>query len=119
ALVADAVRRAGSSFAAGMRILPSEPRRAMYALYGFCRVVDDIADAPASIEEKRVALDAWRGELDRIYGGGADHALAREMAWTIARYGLPREEFDLILEGMLIDAAPTVRIADRTALAAY
>ena len=118
-LVADAVLRARSSFAAGMRMLPPDRRRAMYALYGFCRVVDDIADAPASIDEKRAALADWAGELDRIYQGRADHALAREMAWAIGRYELPREEFDLILEGMLIDAAPSVRIADRAALAAY
>jgi phytoene synthase len=118
-LVAGAVRRARSSFAAGMRILPPERRRAMYALYGFCRVVDDIADAPASIEEKRAELGDWRGELDRIYAGHADHALAREMAWAAGRFALPREEFDLVLEGMLIDAAPSVRIADRAGLAAY
>jgi phytoene synthase len=118
-LVADAVLRARSSFAAGMRILPPDRRRAMYALYDFCRIVDDIADAPASIDEKRAALADWAVELDRIYQGGADHALAREMAWAIRQYDLPRVEFDLILDGMRIDAAPSVRIADRTALAAY
>lgn len=118
-LVTAAVQRAGSSFAAGMRILRTDRRRAMYALYGFCRVVDDIADAPASVDEKRAELDAWRGELDRIYAGLGEHALARELIDAVGRYQLPREEFDLILEGMLIDAAPSVRIADRAALAAY
>ena len=117
--VADAVRRAGSSFGAGMRILPAEPRRGMYALYGFCRAVDDIADAPASIEEKRAELESWRVELDRIYAGQPRDALGRELAWAIRRYDLPRTEFDLILEGMRIDAAPQVRIADRQALSDY
>jgi squalene synthase HpnC len=118
-LVTGAVLRAGSSFAVGMRILRPDRRRAMYALYGFCRAVDDIADAPASIEEKRAELDGWRRELDGIYAGQGEHALGRELVDAVRRYALPREEFDLILEGMLIDAAPSVRIPDRAALAAY
>jgi phytoene synthase len=118
-LVTASVMRSGSSFTMGMRILGPDRRRAMYALYGFCRVVDDIADAPASIEEKRAELDRWRVELGKIYTGQGDHALARELIYAIRAYDLPREEFDLILEGMAIDAAPSVRIADRTALSAY
>ena len=54
-------------------ILPAERRRAMYALYGFCRAVDDIADAPAPIDEKRIGTRRLgRVELDRIYAGQAD-----------------------------------------------
>ncbi len=123
ALVAASVGRAGSSFTAGMRILPPARRRGMYALYGFCRAVDDIADAPAPIEDKRAELDDWRTTLDRIYAdqgaGQGRFALERELVEAVQRYRLPREEFDLILEGMLIDAAPSVRIADRGALSAY
>jgi phytoene synthase len=118
-LVTQAVVRARTSFAAGMRILPPERRRAMYALYGFCRVVDDIADAPASEAEKRAELEGWKGELDAIYAGRGDHALARELVAAVRQYDLPRAEFDLILEGMTIDAAPAVRLADRTALSDY
>ena len=118
-LVSEAVSRAGSSFTNGMRILPAERKRGMYALYGFCRAVDDIADAPAPIDEKRAELAAWATELDRIYAGRADTALGRELVDAVRRFGLPREEFDLVLEGMTIDAAPAVRIADRAALSAY
>jgi phytoene synthase len=118
-LVDAAVARAGSSFTKGMQILPAARRRAMFALYGFCRAVDDIVDAPAPIEDKRAELDAWRVELDRIYAGEGRFALARELVDAVKRYDLPRAEFDLILEGMLIDAAPQVRIADRAGLAAY
>jgi phytoene synthase len=117
--VAAAVRRAGSSFTAGMRIQPPPRRRAMYALYGFCRAVDDIADAPAPIADKRAELDGWAGALDHIYSGRGDGALGRELALAVRDYRLPRSEFDLILEGMAIDAAPSVRIADREALAGY
>jgi phytoene synthase len=118
-IVAEAVGRAGSSFTNGMRILPPPRRRGMYALYGFCRVVDDIADAPAPIEDKRIELDDWRRQLDDIYRGRGVFALDRELVDAIRTYDLPREEFDLILEGMLIDAAPAVRIADRAALSDY
>jgi squalene synthase HpnD/squalene synthase HpnC len=119
AIVSVAVARAGSSFTKGMQILPPERRRAMYALYGFCRAVDDIADAPAPIGDKRAELDTWRLELDRIFAGQGNYALGRELADAVQRYGLQREEFDLILEGMTIDAAPSVRIADRAALSDY
>ena len=119
ALVSAAVARAGSSFTKGMQILPPARRRAMYALYGFCRAVDDIADAPAPIEDKQAELDDWRIELDRIYAGQGNYALGRELVDAVQRYGLPREEFDLILEGMMIDAAPAVRIADRAGLSHY
>jgi phytoene synthase len=118
-LVAEAVSRAGSSFTNGMRILPAERRRGMFALYGFCRAVDDIADAPAPIEEKRAELAAWAAALDRVYAGHADTALGRELVDAVRRFDLPREEFDLVLEGMAIDAAPAVRITDRAALAGY
>lgn len=118
-IVSAAVARAGSSFTKGMQILPPERRRAMYALYGFCRAVDDIADAPAPIEDKRAELKAWSVELDRIYEGQGNYALGRELVDAVRRYGLSRDEFDLILEGMIIDAAPAVRIADRNALSDY
>jgi phytoene synthase len=119
ALVKRMVLRAGSSFAAGMRMLPPWRRRGMYALYGFCRAVDDIADAPAGIAEKRDELNAWRNELDRVYSGEARFALGRELAHAVRCFDFPRAELDLILEGMLIDAAPAVRIADRAALSDY
>ena len=57
------VRRSGSSFFYAMRLLPEEKRRAMYAIYAFCREVDDIADEPGEIEDKRTGLALWRGEI--------------------------------------------------------
>ncbi len=54
------VKAAGTSFYRGMRILPPDRRAAMYAIYAFCRLVDDVADEPAPIEAKRAGLAAWR-----------------------------------------------------------
>ena len=59
------VRRSGTSFYWAMRFLPPEKRRAMFAVYAFCREVDDIADEPGPIDDKRRALQAWREEIDR------------------------------------------------------
>ncbi|MGK9168754.1 squalene/phytoene synthase family protein [Inquilinus limosus] len=119
ALVRMAVFRAKSSFAAGMRILPAEGRRAIYAVYGFCRQVDDIADSAATVEEKTASLLAWRRRLDRIFAGRGEDPLDRELISAIRRFGLPRAEFEGMLDGMTIDAATEVRIADRAGLAHY
>ena len=54
-------RRSGSSFYCAMRMLPKPKRDAMYAIYAFCREVDDIADGPGTADSRRTALDAWRG----------------------------------------------------------
>lgn len=119
ALVQGAVVRAKSSFAAGMRILPAERRRAIYAVYGFCRRVDDIADSSATVEEKTAGLADWRRRLDRIFAGQANDPLERELIWAIRRFDLPRTEFEGLLDGMAIDAAAEVRIADRAGLSHY
>jgi len=118
-LVKWAVFRAKSSFASGMRVLPAERRRAIYAVYGFCRRVDDIADSDAAIETKLAGFAEWRRRLDRLFAGEAADPLERELAWAIRRFDLPRAEFDGMLEGMTIDSAPEVRLPDRAALSHY
>ena len=60
----------GSSFYAAMRILPPPERAAMFAVYEFCRRVDDIADDPGpSRADRQTALDGWRSDLETIYAG--------------------------------------------------
>ncbi len=61
----------GSSFYAGMRVLPRAEREAMYAIYAFCREVDDIADnEEGTREERAAALESWRADIDSLYAGG-------------------------------------------------
>ncbi len=50
-----------------MRMLPESRRQAMFAVYAFCRAVDDIADGPGSKPEKSRALAAWRGEVRDLF----------------------------------------------------
>ncbi|HEX3501692.1 MAG TPA: squalene/phytoene synthase family protein, partial [Stellaceae bacterium] len=58
------VQAAGTSFYWAMRILPAARRDAMFAIYAFCREVDDIADSDAPATAKRVELIGWRDEID-------------------------------------------------------
>ncbi|MEM9011286.1 MAG: presqualene diphosphate synthase HpnD [Pseudomonadota bacterium] len=105
AIVADA----RTSFAAGMRILTRDRRQAMYAIYAFARVVDDIADGDLPSAEKHRLLDAWRGEIEAVYAGTAKSLVGRALTGPIARYELPKEEFLLLIEGMEMDCdAPIV-----------
>ena len=101
---ANAQAASGSSFAAGMRVLPKPEREAMYAVYGFCRIVDDIADDEEKlpIAERRAALDAWRGHVRALYSGGAPGPAAM-LAAPVARYGLAEADFQAVIDGMAMD----------------
>jgi len=98
------VRRSGTSFGAGMRILSKERRAAMYAVYAFCREVDDIADEDGALDEKRAGLKQWREEIERLYAGRATLPASIALAEHIERFDLPKQEFHLVIEGMEMDA---------------
>jgi squalene synthase HpnC len=114
AVVRARVARARSSFARGMAVLRGERRRALFAVYAFCRAVDDIADAAMPKEEKARFLGAWRAKLAR-----PDCALSAELAVARAAFALPGAEFEAMVEGMETDAAGRVRLADEAALDLY
>ncbi len=98
------VTEAGSSFATGMRVLPRRRREAIFAVYAFCRIVDDIADGAGAPGEKRDQIAVWSEEIDRVFRKAPLTPVGEELARAAARYSLPRHEFDLILEGMTMDA---------------
>ncbi len=102
------VARSGTSFLWGMRILPAPRREAMYAIYAFCRVVDDIADEPDRTENKLARLDQWRAEIDRLYDGHPTEIISRALQGPISDYALPREEFLAIIDGMEMDARDAI-----------
>lgn len=106
------VRASGSSFLAGMRVLPAERRRAIHAIYAFCRVVDDIADGTGTPAAKDQGLAAWAQELDAVRAGRPATAIGAELA--AASRALPMDELDLVLEGMRMDAATIVAPDDAT-----
>lgn len=113
------VRRSGTSFYWAMRRLPDDKRRAMYALYAFCREVDDVADEPGAAADKRARLDEWRAEVERLYGGQPTHPVTVELSGPLARFALDKRDFLAVIEGMEMDAGASLRLEDMAALARY
>lgn len=113
------VRRSGTSFAAGMRILSKARRDGMYAVYAFCREVDDIADAETSLDEKRRGLAAWRAEIARLYEGRPTFPTGVALLEPVLAFGLDQREFILMIEGMEMDAEGPVVAPTMERLLAY
>ena len=99
---AQVTRRSRSSFYYAFILLPPERRRALYAVYAFCRFIDDIAD-DESIREPALLLKRWREELDRVYAGTPTRALSRALADSARRFKIPRELFEEIINGVEMD----------------
>ncbi|MEO8926758.1 MAG: presqualene diphosphate synthase HpnD [Caulobacteraceae bacterium] len=104
-----ASQASGSSFYAAMRLLPAPERSAMFAIYAFCRQVDDIADDPGpSRDERRAALDAWRDDLAGLFAGAPMERTAG-LAEPVRRFDLQREDFLAVVDGMRMDVEETIR----------
>jgi phytoene synthase len=99
---AQVTRRSRSSFYYAFILLPPERRRALHAVYAFCRFIDDIADDEA-IREPALLLKRWREELDRVYSGAPTRALSRALADSARRFRIPRELFEEIINGVEMD----------------
>src|SRR5271169_7024864 len=102
--IRNRVEAAGTSFYWAMRLLPEHRRNAMYAIYAFCREVDDIADGERPVEHKTEGLAAWREEIDALYAGRPRHVVARALSEPAVRYRLRRRDFLAIIDGMEMDA---------------
>ena len=114
------VRAAGTSFYRGMAVLPLPRRQAMYAIYAFCRIVDDIADDEVQFAEKAPRLDAWRGRIAALYAEEhADEAVTRVLRPAIAAYGLREADFLAVVDGMAMDAAEPIVAPDLATLDLY
>ena len=92
-------RAAHSSFYLAFFGLPRPKRNALYALYAFMRLIDNISDEPSDIESKRHGLARWRAMLDEAIAGRTEaHAILPALADTISRFAIPTRYFhDLIL----------------------
>lgn len=116
------VKASGTSFYWAMRRLPDAKRTAMYAIYAFCRAVDDIADdpgGPGAAAEKRLKLGRWRDEIQRLYGGESRTTTGRALLPAIRAYGLREEDFAAVIAGMEMDAGERVRISSMEELTLY
>jgi squalene synthase HpnD len=109
----------GSSFYAGMRVLPKAERTAMFAIYGFCRKVDDIADEQGvDPARRREALDGWRADLAALYAG-RDAVQAAFLTEHVRRFALRHEDFLAVIDGMQMDVDADIRAPDLATLDLY
>ncbi len=112
-------KASGSSFYTAMRLMPRQERDAMFAIYAFCRRVDDIADDGVGTRpERHERLDAWRADLEALFAG-APCAQAAFLAPAVMQYGLRKEDFLTILDGMDMDVAEDIVAPDLITLDLY
>jgi phytoene synthase len=118
--VAAARKKAsGSSFYLAMRLMPKRERDAMFAIYGFCRKVDDIADDGLGTRpERHDKLQAWRADLESLYAGQAPARVAF-LAGAVTQFGLRKDDFFTILDGMEMDVAEDIVAPDLPTLDLY
>ena len=101
-----------------MRILPAAQREAMYQVYAFCRAVDDIADSNRPHSERLAALNAWRADIDACHAGTPRAALSA-LARVMHAFGLQREDFYAMIDGMAMDASADICAPDEATLDLY
>ena len=111
-------RASGSSFYAAMRILPRARREAIFEIYGFCRAVDDVADAHGPREPRLAALAQWRADVHALYAGEPPARL-RGLVEPVRCYDLSREDFLAIIAGMEMDVTADIRAPDFSTLDLY
>jgi squalene synthase HpnD len=112
------VEAAGTSFYWAMRMLPQERRDGMYAVYAFCREVDDIADDWPEAE-RAAGLAAWHDEIEAVYAGRPRQLIARALEAPVVRFRLRKGDFHDVIDGMEMDAAQTIRAPDLAMLDLY
>jgi phytoene synthase len=108
----------GSSFYAAMRILPQAQRDAMFLIYSFCRQVDDIADSDGPRDQRLAAIQQWREDINALYDGRPPQRL-RDYVGTVKRFGLKREDFQAVIDGMEMDIPQNIRAPDFATLDLY
>jgi presqualene diphosphate synthase len=94
-----------SSFRAGMAILPKRQREAMYALYSFCRIVDDIADESPSPQVAALKLQEWRVRIADVFKGKTSDVITTALLPAIRNFNLAEKDFQEIIHGMEMDSA--------------
>jgi phytoene synthase len=93
----------GSSFYYSFLFLPKEKRRAITALYAFCREVDDVVDECSDEQVARTTLNWWRGQVAEIYGGKPQHPVALALVPIVKLFNLAQEHLLEIIDGMEMD----------------
>ncbi len=108
----------GSSFYYAFLFLPPERRRAITALYAFCREVDDVVDETSDAQLAATKLAWWRQEIGLLFDGKPQHPVSRALQPAIAAYGVTAARLNEIIDGMQMDLTQT-RYLDFAGLERY
>lgn len=108
----------GSSFYYSFMFLPPEKRRAITALYAFCREVDDVVDECTDPQVALTTLNWWRDQVAAIYGGQPQHPVAIALVSVVKQFNMPQEHLQEIIDGMEMDLEQP-RYADFKSLQLY
>jgi phytoene synthase len=95
--------QSGSSFYYSFLFLPPERRRAITALYAFCREVDDTVDNTTDQSVARIKLAWWRGEVAAMYEGKPNHPVTQALRPHLESYRIGKEHLLAIIDGMEMD----------------
>lgn len=95
--------QSGSSFYYSFRFLPPERRRAITALYAFCREVDDVVDEPGDPQVAQARLAWWRQEVKQLYAGKPQHPVTRALLPSLEAFDIREQHLVEILDGMAMD----------------
>ena len=99
----DKAAQSGSSFYYSFLFLPPEKRRAITALYAYCREVDDVVDECSDADLARAKLAWWRQEIAGTFSGAAQHPVAKALIPVVRQFDLPQARFHEIIDGMAMD----------------
>ncbi|MBI3479708.1 MAG: presqualene diphosphate synthase HpnD [Nitrosomonadales bacterium] len=114
----DKAASSGSSFYYSFRFLPLDKRRAITALYAFCREVDDVVDECSDASVARTTLNWWRSEVSAIYDGKPQHPVTLALVPVVQQFHLVQEHLMEIIDGMEMDLEQH-RYADFKSLQLY
>jgi 15-cis-phytoene synthase len=99
----DRAAKSGSSFYYSFMFLPPARRRAITALYAFCREVDDVVDEGKDVGVARSKLQWWRAEVARLYDGQAQHPVTQALAAHLTPFAIEKRYLNEIIDGMQMD----------------
>ncbi len=99
----DKAAASGSSFYYSFKFLPKDKRRAITALYAFCREVDDVVDETSDEQVARTTLNWWRGQVADIYTGKPQHPVAIALVPIVKQFNMAQEHLLEIIDGMEMD----------------
>jgi len=118
--VENIVKNSGTSFYWGMKLLPEIEKRAMFSVYAFCRVVDDIADNYGTVNSKKIKLNNWKKKINGLYQKNKiNESILKELKTSIENFNLEKKDLISIIDGMLMDVKKKIQFPSKTEFELY